>query len=107
MRTKSDTSDKMKIIETFTSLQGEGLKMGALTFFIRMAGCNLRCSWCDTKYAFGEGEECDIETLANMPDVKNVCITGGEPLLQEKLPELIEKLLSKGKHLVLDRKSVV
>ncbi len=102
MRTKSDTSDKMKIIETFTSLQGEGLKMGALTFFIRMAGCNLRCSWCDTKYAFGEGEECDIETLANMPDVKNVCITGGEPLLQEKLPELIEKLLSKGKHIVLE-----
>ncbi len=92
----------MKIIETFTSIQGEGLKMGTITFFIRTAGCNLRCSWCDTRYAFHGGEEYSVEALANMPDVKNVCITGGEPLLHEELPELIDKLLSKDKHIVLE-----
>ncbi len=92
----------MKVYETFTSLQGEGLMMGTPTFFIRASGCNLDCYWCDTKYAFDEGKDYDVTALAELPDVSHVCITGGEPMLQEDLPELIDLLLSKGKHIVLE-----
>ena len=86
----------MRITETFTSLQGEGLKMGVPTYFIRTAGCNLDCSWCDTKYAFGEGTERDIRDLVRGCNVSHVCVTGGEPMLQDELPELIGLLLSEG-----------
>lgn len=92
----------MKIIETFTSLQGEGLKMGVPTYFIRTAGCNLDCCWCDTKYAFGEGVERDIRDLVKECNVSHVCVTGGEPMLQKELPKLIDLLLSEGKHIVLE-----
>ncbi len=92
----------MKIYETFTSLQGEGLMMGVPTFFIRTSGCNLDCSWCDTKYAFEDGEDHDVTTLAELSDVSHICITGGEPMLQKDLSELIEILLLKGKHIVLE-----
>ncbi|MGI6472192.1 MAG: 7-carboxy-7-deazaguanine synthase QueE [Candidatus Methanomethylophilaceae archaeon] len=92
----------MRITETFTSLQGEGLKMGVPTYFIRTAGCNLDCSWCDTKYAFGEGTERDIRDLVRECNVSHVCVTGGEPMLQDELPELIGLLLSEGKHIVLE-----
>lgn len=92
----------MEIIETFTSLQGEGLKMGVPTFFIRAAGCNLDCLWCDTKYAFGEGIERQVHDLVEECDVSHVCVTGGEPMLQKDLPELLGLLLSEGKHIVME-----
>lgn len=92
----------MKIIETFTSLQGEGLKMGIPTFFIRLAGCNLDCLWCDTKYAMGEGTERNINELVEECKVSHACITGGEPLLQKDVFKLIDLLLSEGKHIVLE-----
>lgn len=92
----------MEIVETFTSLQGEGLKMGVPTYFIRTAGCNLDCLWCDTKYAFGKGVERDVRDLVEECDVSHVCVTGGEPLLQEELPELLDLLLREGKHIVLE-----
>ncbi|MGE0014957.1 MAG: 7-carboxy-7-deazaguanine synthase QueE [Candidatus Methanomethylophilaceae archaeon] len=93
----------MKICETFVSIQGEGLMMGVPTLFIRTAGCNLDCSWCDTKYAFGDGKEIYVGELAEMAaGISHVCVTGGEPILQKDLPELIEALLSEGKHVVLE-----
>ncbi|MDD2410403.1 MAG: radical SAM protein [Candidatus Methanomethylophilaceae archaeon] len=93
----------MKICETFVSIQGEGLMMGAPTLFIRTSGCNLDCSWCDTKYAFGDGRETDVAQLVEMAaGISHVCVTGGEPMLQEELPELLEALISEGKHVVLE-----
>jgi 7-carboxy-7-deazaguanine synthase len=79
----------LKICEIFPSIQGEGLRQGEPTLFIRLSGCNLRCSFCDTKYAWKEGQEMTVESVlkkiqklhAAFP-AQWVCITGGEPLLQ-------------------------
>ena len=93
----------MKICETFKSIQGEGLMIGALTFFIRTAGCNLNCSWCDTQYSKSVGRDVSVDEIVNeVGDCRNVCITGGEPLLQEAVYELMDKLLMKGKRIVLE-----
>ena len=76
----------MKIVEKFVSIQGEGKFQGYPTAFIRCQGCNLRCNWCDTLYARNEqGEEVATDLLAMWikgTGIKNVCITGGEPMLQ-------------------------
>ena len=95
----------MRVIEHFLSLQGEGLRIGRLTYFIRAAGCNLRCSWCDTAFshAYDQGEEMSIPgILALIGDVKNVCFTGGEPLEQKDAPELLSALVKAGKTVVLE-----
>ena len=86
----------MKIIETFASIQGESTHAGRRCFFIRLAGCNLRCKYCDTAYAWEGGKDVSIDdlvkqALAGKCDV--VEITGGEPLLQSDTPLLAEKLL--------------
>lgn len=90
----------MIINEIFMSIQGEGREIGKPTVFIRLTGCNLRCEWCDTKYAFYEGKEMSIEDVikeAERYKIKRVCITGGEPLLQrDEVMELMDALLSKG-----------
>ncbi len=85
----------MKVNEIFTSIEGEGIRAGSLCTFIRFSGCNLRCKWCDTAYAFDEGQEMSIdEIIDKIPeDVCNITLTGGEPLLQPELPKLIEKLI--------------
>lgn len=75
----------MKTSEIFASIQGEGRGQGLVTAFVRLAGCNLRCRWCDTPYAWDGGEEKSVEAIAaEVRDlgIKRVCITGGEPLLQ-------------------------
>jgi 7-carboxy-7-deazaguanine synthase len=95
----------MRINEIFYSLQGEGIQMGLPTVFIRTTGCNLRCKWCDTKYAYEEGEEIDCKDLPNhirIFSTKYVCITGGEPLQQKDTPKLIDMLCSKGYELCLE-----
>lgn len=79
--------------------------IGAPTYFIRTSGCNLRCSWCDTKYALNEsdGMETPLEDIIEfIGDSENVCLTGGEPLLQEEMPELMGNLVALGKHIVLE-----
>ena len=93
----------MKICEYFRSLQGEGLMMGAPTYFIRTAGCNLHCSWCDTEYAQSGGQETSVEEIMEkLEDVRNVCVTGGEPLLQPDMYELLQRLVDEGKFVVLE-----
>ncbi len=85
----------MRIIELFKSLQGEGKSQGSPCIFIRLAGCNLRCSWCDTAYAWSEGEELSTGEILDLVwrlCGTHICITGGEPLLQRApLLELLEK----------------
>ncbi len=74
----------MQLIEHYASIQGEGLHPGKLTYFVRFARCNLSCSWCDSSYTFGKGDEVSFATVANAilgSKAKFVCLTGGEPLL--------------------------
>jgi 7-carboxy-7-deazaguanine synthase len=86
----------MKVCEIFASIQGESSLIGIPMVFIRLTGCNLRCTYCDTKYAYTEGQEMSIKTIINT--VKNfrlkfVEITGGEPLLQTEVYELMDELV--------------
>jgi len=94
----------MRVCEHFRSIQGEGLMIGSLTYFIRLTGCNLSCSWCDTKYSNEEeGTETPVKNIMDVvKDDQNVCITGGEPLLQNDVYELMEELLKRGKTTVLE-----
>ena len=95
----------MMINEIFYSIQGEGILIGIPTIFIRTTGCNLRCNWCDTKYAYDEGEEMTIEdiiTKVKEYPVSNVCLTGGEPLLQKETPALIQRLSDEGYFICLE-----
>lgn len=88
----------MKICEIFNSIQGEGVDMGAPTVFVRTSGCPLKCKWCDTLYAFSEGEEMSIDDIlakVESYNVSRVCVTGGEPLIQKDIFALLERLLGK------------
>jgi 7-carboxy-7-deazaguanine synthase len=89
----------MRIIEVFHSVQGEGPLTGVRTTFIRTARCNLRCTWCDTAYSFGAGRERSIASLlaeVARHRTRNVCLTGGEPLLQRESVELVRRLSERG-----------
>jgi len=90
----------LKIVEIFPSLQGEGLRQGEPTIFVRLAGCNLKCSFCDTKYAWRGGRDYGpsqvVEKIKKMRarfPAHWVCLTGGEPLLQDlrQLVSLLKK----------------
>ncbi len=81
----------MNIAEIFYSIEGEGVAIGKPEVFVRLAGCNLRCAWCDTKYALDDGRLMTLEEVAKeiiTYHCKNISITGGEPLLQKQ--ELLE-----------------
>lgn len=85
----------MKVNEIFLSIQGESLSVGLPTVFVRFTRCNLRCSYCDTKYAYEEGEDMSVDDILNKIKefgYKRVCLTGGEPLLQKDIQVLIDKL---------------
>jgi 7-carboxy-7-deazaguanine synthase len=103
----------MFITEIFKSIQGEGTRSGLPCIFVRLTGCNLRCTWCDTAYAFHGGKKMSVEDvlarvdqLAGRPNTQSgsgafalvplVELTGGEPLLQEEIYPLAEKLLAAG-----------
>lgn len=85
--------------EIFYSIQGESTYAGRPCVFVRLTGCNLRCDWCDTVYAYDEGDEMAmeevIERIERFP-CRLVEITGGEPLLQDQTPELAALLLDRG-----------
>ena len=95
----------IKINEIYLSVQGESSHTGLPCVFVRLTGCNLRCVWCDTAYAFHEGKNQSIDQT--LKDVKNfginlVEITGGEPLMQEDVYPLMEELLENGYKVMLE-----
>lgn len=87
-----------KVVETFLSINGEGTKAGQLAFFIRFAGCNLSCDYCDTKWANAPDVPYTIMndealyTLVKQSGSRNVTVTGGEPLLQKNIGDLLALL---------------
>lgn len=98
----------MRICEIFRSIQGEGLTMGLPTVFIRTVGCNLRCRWCDTAYAFEGGKDMTVdEIVGEVGDCPRVCLTGGEPMLQSDAVELMERLTALGKQVDLETDGAV
>ena len=90
---------RLKITETFVSIQGEADAVGWPTYFIRLTGCPLRCTYCDTEYAFHGGEWREVGALvesARAAGVHHVCVTGGEPLAQRACLELLAALCDAG-----------
>lgn len=92
---------QLKVIEIFGSIDGEGRRAGELTTFIRLSGCNLRCSWCDTAYS----QDANCGNLMTIDDIleqvfnigyKNITVTGGEPLIHNNIYELLLKLVDNG-----------
>lgn len=99
--------DAVRIAETFSSIQGEGILAGVPSFFIRTSGCNLRCSWCDTPYASwrAEGPRRRVEELveaAREAGLPHVVVTGGEPLLQREIGSLTAGLRALGLHVTVE-----
>ena len=91
------------ICEMFRSIQGEGAMIGTVTHFIRSSGCNLSCAWCDTKYSSSGGDELSVdEIMDHVRNDRNICVTGGEPLLQSDICDLLNALLDSGKKIVLE-----
>jgi 7-carboxy-7-deazaguanine synthase len=96
---------RLKITETFVSIQGEADAIGWPTLFIRLTGCPLRCVYCDTEYAFHGGEWRTVEQLlevASGSGVRHVCVTGGEPLAQKACLDLLEGLCEAGYQVSLE-----
>jgi len=95
----------MKICEIFSSIQGESSYAGVPCTFVRMTGCNLRCSYCDTVYAYEEGTELtEDETMGKIHSIglRTVMITGGEPLLQAGVFPLAKRLLDHGFRVLIE-----
>src|SRR4051794_31997058 len=97
----------MRISEVFYSLQGEGELTGVPSVFIRTSGCNLRCTWCDTKYASWSPEGETLTLDAVMAEVlrhpaAHVVLTGGKPMIAPELPELATRLRTAGKHITIE-----
>jgi 7-carboxy-7-deazaguanine synthase len=95
----------LKVNEIFYSIQGESLYAGLPCVFVRLTGCNLRCSYCDTTYAYDDGEMLSVTKI--LAQVKYhrcrlVEITGGEPLCQDDTPHLISRLLDSGFTVLLE-----
>jgi len=95
----------MRINEIFYSIQGESTWAGLPCAFIRFSGCNLRCRYCDTIFAYDEGQEMTVQSVLNELNqfrCRLVEITGGEPLLQPEAPELAQRLLDSGKQVLVE-----
>jgi 7-carboxy-7-deazaguanine synthase len=95
----------LTINEIFYSVQGESTRAGALCVFVRLTACDLRCSWCDTPYAFHEGTKRTIDDVVAEVDRYNcplVEITGGEPLLQDDVYPLMDRFLTGGRTVMLE-----
>ena len=96
---------KLQISEVFLSIQGEGVRAGLPCVLVRLAGCNLRCSWCDTQWAWRGGDEIPIDdVLARVAEfgVRRVEVTGGEPLAQTGAIELLRRLCDEGYETLLE-----
>lgn len=91
--------NQLKIYEIFHSLQGESSFVGLPTVFVRLTGCPLRCSWCDTEYAFHGGSWMHFDEIIKNIKAHNtpyVCVTGGEPLAQKRVLKLLDQLVEQG-----------
>lgn len=100
----------LPVIETFASIQGESTHAGRRCFFIRLAGCNLRCNYCDTTYAWDGGQMRSVDELASAAagsGCEVVEVTGGEPLIHAETPELLQKLLDTGMEVLLETNGAV
>jgi 7-carboxy-7-deazaguanine synthase len=105
----------MLVMEIYRSIQGEGSLMGVPTTFVRFFACNLRCSWCDTKYSWsvregGSWETLSPETVAERVaalGARHVVLTGGEPTLQKELPQLATLLKAQGHHLTVETNATI
>ncbi len=98
-------NDVLNVCEIFLSLQGEGARIGLPCSFVRLAGCNLRCDWCDTAYAREPGTDMTIaEVIARLAELhcKRVELTGGEPLCQPASLELMRRLCDLGHEVLLE-----
>ncbi|HEU4401081.1 MAG TPA: 7-carboxy-7-deazaguanine synthase QueE [Candidatus Polarisedimenticolia bacterium] len=96
---KNRTASILRVNEIFHSIQGESRHAGRPCVFVRLTGCNLRCSWCDTPYAFEEGEDrpvADLLRRIGACGTRYVLVTGGEPLAQEGVHDLLGELLDGG-----------
>lgn len=99
----------LRVNEIFFSLQGESTQQGRPSIFIRLTGCKLRCTYCDTKYAYFEGEERSIDAILEAIRAypcRLVEVTGGEPLEQKETPLLLERLLAEGYEVMLETDGV-
>jgi organic radical activating enzyme len=95
---KDLNKETFKVVEIFRSVEGEGRWVGLPVVFIRLEGCNLRCSWCDTSYSYTGGNFkllsiIDILEEIKKYNLKRVCITGGEPFFTENLDVLVGNLI--------------
>lgn len=105
----------MNVMEIYRSVQGEGLLLGVPTTFVRFFACNLRCSWCDTKYSWsvrdgGTWESLTPQVVAervHAQGARHVVLTGGEPTLQKDLPQLAELLKATGHHLTVETNTTI
>ena len=98
-------SKMLKVNEIYLSVQGESSYTGLPCVFVRLTGCNLRCIWCDTAYAFYEGKSMSIDEIVGKVKnfgVKLIEITGGEPLMQENVYPLMNGLIEKGFQVLLE-----
>lgn len=99
---------KYKIAETFSSINGEGTHAGQLAFFIRFTGCNLDCSYCDTKWAnvpnapYTEMTGEEILSAVQKSGIRNVTVTGGEPLIQPNIIPLLERLCGDSRYVEIE-----
>ncbi|MEC9327418.1 MAG: radical SAM protein [Verrucomicrobiota bacterium] len=99
------SSEKIRLTEIYQSIQGESSFVGKRCIFVRLTGCNLRCSYCDTEYSFYGGKNHSIGDILNIINDFNcnlVEITGGEPLLQKGVFSLMTSLCDKGKTVLIE-----
>ncbi|HEX7018808.1 MAG TPA: radical SAM protein [Gemmatimonadaceae bacterium] len=95
----------LTVNEIFHSIQGESTHAGRPCVFVRLTACNLRCSWCDTPYAFHEGQKMTVDEIVDRVREYGcgvVEVTGGEPLLQQDVYPLMERLLADGREVLLE-----
>src|SRR4051794_2739972 len=95
----------LTVNEIFHSIQGESTRAGDRCVFVRLTACDLRCSWCDTPYAFHEGRKMSVDDVMSAVEAYGcplVEITGGEPLLQEGVYDLMDRLLAAGHTVMLE-----
>jgi len=95
----------LTVNEIFHSIQGESSRAGDPCVFVRLTACDLRCTWCDTPYAFHEGHKMTVDEVVEQVDrfgCPLVEITGGEPLLQDEVYGLMDRLLAGGRTVMLE-----